>query len=143
MATAQPQQPDGMMEEYGVDWSKWVSRVVDQWFVKLQQLEGNSGLQFHTQGPALLKFTAYPDGHIEILGLKRSSGVPMYDQMQADALVQSQPLPAFPRGTKKTSYTLVQGWDSHPKQENEQDFQLGSYKGNLPMEKIRQWIPGR
>lgn len=138
--TAPPKQPDGVMSEYGVDWNKWIGQVADRWFVVLQKMEAATGMNFHTTGPALISFTSYPDGHIDNVQLKQSSGIPFYDNLQMQALLNSQPVPPFPRGTKRTSFTLVQGWESHPRKPGENDYQVGSFRGNIPLERIKQWI---
>jgi hypothetical protein len=131
-------QPDGAMSEYGVDWSKWVSQMADRWFFNLKRLEDASEYQFHTVRPALVQFTSYPDGRIENINLKQTSGVDMYDQLQLQALSMCK-APPFPRGTKRTNFTLVQGWESHPKRPGEDDYQPGSFGHGFPMEKVKQW----
>src|SRR5207248_1593152 len=106
----------------GVDWSKWVSQMADRWFFALKRLEDQSGYQFHTVRPALIHFTAHPDGHIDNVSLQQTSGVDMYDRLQMQALTMCQPAPPFPTGTRRDSFTLLQGWESHPKQVGEEDF---------------------
>lgn len=143
----QPRQPEpprerpaSSMIEYGVDWSRWVSVLADRWFYNLKRLEDQSGLQFHTQRPCLIKFTCYPNGAIADIVLKQSSGVPVYDQLQAQALLQCQPVQPFPQGTQRTSFTLVQGWESHPRRHGEQDYRPGSFGQGFPVEIVKQWM---
>jgi len=141
---APPQQDDdGRMVEYGVDWRTWVSKLADRWFFVLKQMEERSGYNFHTARPALIHFTCHVNGQISDVYLKQTSGIPVYDQMQVQALLQCVPLHAFPKGTKRVQYTLVQGWESHPRRAGEQDYRPGSFGGNTPMEVVQQWIGRR
>ena len=145
-ASAPPQDSDdanGSMQEYGVDWSSWVSKLADRWFFALTKMESQSGLQFHTIRPALIHFTCYPNGQIANMYVKQSSGVPLYDQMQMEALLKIVPLHSFPRGTQRASFTLVQGWESHPRRPGEEDFQPGSFGKGTPMEIVKQWMNWR
>jgi hypothetical protein len=145
LGAQQNQEPQGQssMTEYGVDWSKWVGQMADRWFYALKKLEDQSDYQFHTVRPALIQFTAYPDGHIDNISLKQTSGVDLYDRLQIQSLMMCQPAPHFPRGTKRTNFTLVQGWESHPKQQGEEDYQPGTFGHGFPMEKVKQWVNSR
>lgn len=134
---------NGSMREFGVDWSSWVSKLADRWFFALTKMEQQSGLQFHTVRPALIHFTCYANGQIDNIYVKQSSGVPIYDQMQMQALLRIMPLHPFPRGTQRTTFTLVQGWESHPRQPGEEDFCPGSFGKATPMEIVRQWMSWR
>lgn len=135
-----PDDSEMSVEEYGVDWRPWVSKLADKWFFVLKRMEERSGYNFHTARPALIHFTCYNNGQIGNVYLKQSSGVPVYDQMQIHALLQCMPLHAFPKGTKRTTFTLVQGWESHPRRPGEEDYRPGSFNGNTPMEIVRQWM---
>ncbi len=135
--------PGSYLQEMNIDWSRWVSTLADRWFYVLRNAEYSYGVQFSTARPALIQFTCYADGTIGKIVLKQSSGVSAYDRLQIDALLSAAPTPAFPPGTKRTSITLVQGWESHPKQAGEQDFQPGSFGKDFPREKVRQWSQGR
>jgi hypothetical protein len=134
------ERPASSMLEYGVDWSRWVSALADRWYFNLKNLEDRSGLQFHTVRPCLIKFTCYPNGAIAEMTLKQSSGVPMYDQLQAQALLQCQPVAPFPQGTQRTNFTLVQGWESHPRKHGESDYRPGSFGRGFPVEVVKQWM---
>jgi hypothetical protein len=133
-------QPDNLMTEYGVDWSAWISKLTDRWFFVLKRMEDHSGLIFHTQGPAQIQFTAYPNGQLGGISLKKTSGVEMYDRMQVESLIRSTPAPPFPQGTKRTSFSLVLGWESHPRKPGEQDFVPGSFGRGFPMERVKEWV---
>jgi hypothetical protein len=144
---AQPQvpqeQPASSMIEYGVDWSRWVGQLADRWYYKLTQLEEQSGLQFHTSRPCLIKFTCYPNGQVSEMLLKQTSGVPLYDQLQGQALLQCQPIQPFPQGTQRNSFTIVLGWESHPRKHGERDYKPGSFGRGFPMEIVKQWMNPR
>jgi len=133
----------GSLAEYNVDWSSWMSVMADRWFYLLRTTEYAAGIQFHSPRPALIQFTCYADGSIGNILLKQSSGVQAYDRMQIQSLTQIAPLPPFPKGTRHTSVTLVQGWESHPKQAGEEDFQPGSFGKGFPQEKVSKWIAGK
>lgn len=128
------------MQEYAVDWSGWIARLADRWYYVLRMNEETIGSQFVTERPALIQFTCYSNGQIGNLFLKQTSGSAAYDRLQMVALMQAAPLPAFPPGTHRSSITLVQGWESHVKQDGEQDFIPGSFGKGFPMEKVKQWI---
>lgn len=121
----------------GVDWSSWASKLADRWYEKLITLEKQSGRHFHTRRPARIKFTCYPDGTIGQISVFRSCGVPAYDRMQIEALKQTVPLPAFPAGSRRKSFTLLQGWESHPRVPGESEFTPGSYGKNFPLERLK------
>jgi len=131
--------PKAALSEYGVDWSAWISQLADLWFFNLKKLEDRSDYIFHTQQAALIRFTCYPNGQITDIVLRRSSGVPLYDRMQMEALARTR-CPRFPEGTQKTSYTLTQGWESHPRRAGEQDFRPGSFDAGIALERIKKWI---
>jgi len=124
--------------EAGVDWSGWASALADRWFWNLKNLEYTSKKQFSTKRPALIRFTCYRDGTIGSIALQQSCGLPAYDQMEIEALKRCVPLPPFPAGSRRTRYTLLQGWDAHPRQPGQGDFKPGSYGKNFPVEKIPQ-----
>jgi hypothetical protein len=136
-------QPGAFMQEYNVDWSKWVSNHADSWFQVLRTAEYALGVQFQTPNAALIQFTCYADGTIGNVVLKQSSGVPAYDRLQIEALLAAVPTAPFPPGTKRRSITLIQGWESHPKRPGEEDFQLGSFGKDFPSEKVQQWLERR
>jgi hypothetical protein len=139
---AETEQPAAQMAmaEYGVDWSAWISRLADLWFFNLKKLTDRSEYEFHITTPTRLEFTCWPNGRITDISIKRSSGVPLYDQLQIEALKHTKS-PAFPAGTQKPSKTLVLGWDSHPrKAANEQTYRPGSFDPGVSLEKIKQWI---
>jgi hypothetical protein len=136
-------EPNGSVMEYGVDWATWVSKLADKWFFSLKKLEEQSGLQFHTVRPALIHFTCYPNGQIDKVYVKQSCGIPLYDQMQIQALANILPLHRFPKGTRRASFTLVQGWESHPRRPGEEDFRPGSFGKDTPMEVVQQWVKWR
>lgn len=119
-----------------VDWSSWAGRLADRWYDKLIALEKQSGRHFRTLRPARIKFTCYADGTIGQISVYRSCGIPAYDKMQIEALKQTIPLPSFPVGSKRKSYTLLQGWESHPRVLGEPEFTPGSYGKNFPVEKV-------
>jgi hypothetical protein len=131
--------PGGFMQEYNVDWSHWVSAHADRWYYMLKTAETMLGLQFVTARPAMIQYTCYADGTIGNVILKQSSGVPAYDRLQLETLLATQPLQPFPAGTHRDSITLCQGWESHPKQPGEADFQPGSFGKDFPAERVRQW----
>ena len=135
--------PGAFMHEYNVDWSTWVSSLADKWFYVLRTSENGLGVQFMTPRPALIQFTCYADGTIGNIFLKQSSGVPVYDQLQISTLMLVIPNAPFPHGTKRTSITLIQGWESHQKHTGESDFQPGSFGKDFPAERVRQWVAGR
>jgi hypothetical protein len=139
-ASQQAEAPQIAMAEYGVDWSSWISRLADLWFFNLRKATDRSEYEFHISTPTRVEFTCWPNGHITGISIKRSSGVPLYDQLQVEALKRTK-CPPFPAGTQKTSYTLVLGWDSHPRQSpREQTFTPGSFDPGVTLEKIKQWI---
>jgi hypothetical protein len=63
--------------------------------------------------------------------------------MQIQALANILPLHRFPKGTRRTSFTLVQGWESHPRRPGEEDFKPGSFGKDTPMEVVQQWVKWR
>ncbi len=137
---ASQEQPSASIAEYGVDWSRWISQLADHWFYNLKTMEETAGLQFNTSRSCLLQFTCYPNGAITDVTLKQSSGAAIYDRLQAQALLLCQPIAPFPAGTRRISLTLVQGWQSHPRQRGEQDFQPGSFGQGFPMEIVKKWV---
>jgi len=122
--------------EIGVDWSKWVGTLADRWFQSLKNMEFRSNKVFRTARPALIRFTCYRNGTISNVTLKQTCGIPAYDQMQIESLKRCTPLPAFPEGSIRMSYTLMQGWECHPREAGETDFKPGSYGANFPVEKV-------
>jgi hypothetical protein len=124
---------------YSVDWSQWVTQLADRWFFNLKRLETMTGRDFHSPRAAQIRFTCYPDGTIGNISLEQSSGVPTYDQLQIQALVQTMPVHPFPHGTLRKSVTLVQGWEAHPRRPGESDFQPGSFGQGFPQEKVNRW----
>jgi hypothetical protein len=122
--------------ESGVDWSKWVSQLADRWFLNLKNLEFRSAKVFRTARPALIRFTCYRNGTIGGVWLRQSCGVPEYDKMQIEALRRCTPLPAFPEGSVRMSYTLLQGWECHPREAGETDFKPGSFGKDFPVEHV-------
>lgn len=134
---------DGAVEEAvtksetGVDWSAWVSTLADRWYQNLKNLELRSGRSYRTIRPALIKFTCLRNGMIAGVVLKQSCGIPKYDAMEIEALKRTMPLPPFPEGSKRVSYTLLQGWEAHPRKPGEKDFELGSYGKDFPIERIK------
>lgn len=122
--------------ETGVDWSKWVSTLADRWYWNLKNMEYRSAKVFRTARPALIHFTCYRNGTISNIYLRQTCGVPAYDQMQIEALKRCVPLAPFPEGSIRQSYSLLQGWECHPKVAGEQDFQPGSYGKNFPVEHV-------
>jgi hypothetical protein len=139
---SQDDTPGAFLKEYNVDWSRWVSLMADRWFYVLRNTEYQLGVQFQTPRPALIQFTCYADGTIGNIILKQSSGVTAYDRLQVASLLQAVPTPPFPPGTHRTSITLVQGWESHPRQPGEHDFQPGSFGRDFPLERVRKWCAG-
>lgn len=135
--------PNNYLEEYNVDWSRWITTQADRWYYTLKVSEEMLGLRFATLRPAQIQFTCYADGTIRDVVLKQSSGVPAYDRLQMQTLLATMPIPRFPSGTQRTSITLCQGWESHPRQPGEEDFQPGSFGKNFPQERVRQWCAGR
>gem|GEM_PF-1924474 len=128
---------DGLSKsEIGVDWSHWVSTLADRWYFNLKNMEFRSGKFFRTVRPALIKFTCYRSGTVGNIALRQSCGVPAYDQMQIEALKRCMPLPPFPEGSRRMSYSLLQGWECHPRQAGEKDFKPGSYGKNFPVERV-------
>ncbi|HEY9793372.1 MAG TPA: TonB C-terminal domain-containing protein [Candidatus Obscuribacterales bacterium] len=142
-STTQIDSSNGYMNEYNVDWSRWVSVQADRWYYVLQATEDLLGLRFMTLRPAMIQYTCYADGSIRDVVLKQSSGVPAYDRLQIETLMATMPIPQFPKGTRRTSITLCQGWESHAKEPGEQDYQPGSFGHNFPKEKVSQWSAGR
>lgn len=147
VATAQPTtqaqqiQKDStqkQMLEYDVDWSKWIGTFADRWYFALRRMEESSGMQFYTVRPAQIHFTCLANGQIGNVYLKQSSGVPVYDRLQMIALSQVA-VPPFPRGTRHTSVTLVQGWESHQRRPGESDYIPGSFGRSFPKENVREW----
>ncbi len=132
---AQSQQ---QMREYDVDWSKWIGTFADRWYFALRRMEEASGMQFYTVRPAQIHFTCLANGQIGNVYLKQSSGVQAYDRLQMLALSQVV-VPPFPRGTKHTSVTLVQGWESHQRRPGESDYLPGSFGRGFPKENVREW----
>lgn len=139
----QADQPSSYLSEYNVNWGAWVGSLADRWFYILRSAEYALGVQFACPRPALIQFTCYADGTIGNVSLKQSSGVPAYDRLQIEALLAAAPIPPFPSGTKRTSITLVQGWESHPKRAGEEDFQPGSFGRDFPLERVREWLKAR
>jgi outer membrane biosynthesis protein TonB len=127
------------LTEFGVDWSTWMSQVADRWYFQLRRMEAQSPYEFYTDGPAQIEFTCYPNGQVSNVILRRSCGVPMYDRMQIEALLSTVPMPPFPRGTQRSSYTLCQGWEAHARHLGEGDYQPGSFGHDTPMERVQKW----
>jgi hypothetical protein len=142
-STAQTDGPNGYMQEYNVDWSRWVSVQADRWYYMLKVSEDLLGLRFMTLRPAMIQYTCYADGTIRDVVLKQSSGVPAYDRLQVETLMATMPIPPFPKGTHRASITLCQGWESHVKEAGELDYQPGSFGHDYPKERVRQWSAGR
>lgn len=134
--------PGAFLNEYNIDWSRWVGVVADRWFYVLRNSEYALGVQFVTARPALIQFTCYADGSIGNIMLKQTSGVAAYDRLQVASLMRAVPTPPFPPGTKRRSITLVQGWESHPRRNGESDFQPGSFGKDFPLERVRKWCAG-
>jgi hypothetical protein len=132
--------PGAFMNEYNVDWSRWVSVEADKWFYILRSAETGFGIRFDCPRPALIQFTCYADGTVGNIILRQSSGVPVYDQLQIEALKATMPTNPFPPGTVRRSITLIQGWESHKKRDGEADFQPGSFGKDFPAERVRQWL---
>lgn len=124
---------------YLVNWSPWISHLATRWFTNLKLAEQACGLSFETARPALIQFTCYADGHIGDLVLKQSSGIPLYDRMQAIALLEAAPLPAFPAGTERRTMTLVQGWESRRRSPTTRDFEPTAFAAKFPQESIDRW----
>lgn len=133
-----PAQTQQQMREYDVDWSKWIGAFADRWYFALRRMEEASGMQFYTVRPAQIHFTCLANGQIGNVYLKQSSGVPAYDRLQMIALSQVA-VPPFPRGTRHTSVTLVQGWESHQRRPGESDYVPGSFGRGFPKENVREW----
>lgn len=131
--------PNSYLEEYNVNWQPWIAAMASTWYGNLRYHEHSYGIQFHTPRPALIQFTCYADGHIGNVVLRQSSGIPVYDELQMASLMQVAPLAPFPKGTVKSSITLVQGWESHKKRPGESDFQAFQFAGKYPMEKVSRW----
>jgi hypothetical protein len=141
---AQPPKLDkSYLQEYNVDWSRWISAQADRWYYTLKSTETFLGAHFVTVRPAMIEFTCYADGTIANVALRQSSGNPVYDRLQIEALLATSPTLPFPAGTQRSSITLCQGWESHAKQPGESDFEPGSFGRNFPQEKVRQWCVGR
>jgi hypothetical protein len=136
----QDDEPGAFMNEYNVDWSHWVSSEADKWFYILRSAETGLGIRFDCPRPALIQFTCYADGTIGNIILRQSSGVPVYDHLQIEALRATMPTAPFPPGTVRRSITLIQGWESHKKRDGENDFQPGSFGKDFPAERVRQWL---
>lgn len=122
--------------ESKVDWSGWAGQLADRWFANLKNLEYNSHRGWTTDRPAMIQFTCHADGRVTDIKLRQSCGNTPYDNMQIDALKRTVPIPAFPAGTHLTTYTLVQGWEAHPRKTGEQDYKPGSFGSNMPVEKV-------
>lgn len=135
--------PRSFLKERNVPWASWVGQVADRWYYILRSHEESAGVQFVTQRAALFEFTCYADGRIGNISLKQSSGNEIYDHMQVIALLQTAPLPPFPAGTKRSSITLIQGWESHLRQTGEQDYVPGSFGRNFPSERVQEWGTAR
>lgn len=129
--------------EYNVDWATWLAKVADRWFFILDQYERASGQHYVTLQPALFRFTCFNTGQIANITMKQSSGNVAYDRLQMVALIQSMPVPQFPMGTRRQTITLVQGWESHVRQQGESDYIPGSFGKGFPMEKVTQWVKVR
>lgn len=132
--------PNSFLKEYDVDWSSYITVLADRWYANLRTMEYQCGMQFLTLRPALIQFTCYSNGQLGNIVLKQSSGVLIYDRMQMIALSRVTPLPPFPAGTRRTTVTLVQGWESHAKRPGEQEFQMGNFGRGFPTERVRQWV---
>lgn len=124
--------------EMGVDWTSWANALADRWFQNLKNMEIRSGRYFRTTRPALIKYTCHRNGLISGIVLYRSCGEPKYDTMQIESLKRVTPLPPFPEGSKRVTYTLLQGWEAHPRKPGETDFQPGSFGKNIPIERVKQ-----
>lgn len=131
---------NGQVKEYNVDWSSWVSQLADRWFFALRSMEESSGIKFFTPRAALIQFTCYANGQVGNICLRQSCGVPAYDRLQVYALLAVTPLPPFPTGTKRTSMTLIEGWDAHPVATAGDDYQPGSFGKKFPKEKVQSWV---
>lgn len=119
-----------------VDWSGWAGQLADRWFGNLKNLEYTSHRGWTTDRPAMIQFTCHADGRITGIQLRQSCGNPAYDNMQIEALKRTIPAPAFPSGTHLTTYTLIQGWEAHPRHPGEQDYKPGSFGHNMPAETV-------
>ena len=140
----EPAAPDNnYLSEYNVDWSGWIGAHADRWYYTLKATEEMLGLRFATVRPAMIKYTCYADGSIGNLVLKQSSGVPAYDRLQLETLMATMPTMPFPHGTHRSSITLCQGWESHPRQPGENDFLPGTFGRDFPKERVSQWSAGR
>jgi hypothetical protein len=141
-----PQQDDdprAYLRETNVDWSKWIGQLSDRWYFNLRTYEDGLGSEFVTERPALFLFTCYADGRIGTITLHQSSGNGIYDRLQMVALMQAAPVARFPAGTKRTSITLLQGWESHLKKQGELGYVPGSFGKDYPHEKVRDWVMGK
>jgi hypothetical protein len=123
--------------ETGVDWSAWISTLADRWYQNLKNLEFRAGRSFNTVRPALVKFTCHRNGMIGGIVLKQSSGNPKYDTMEIEALKRTMPLPPFPEGSKRVSYTLLQGWEAHPRKPGDKDYEMGTAGKDFPIERVK------
>jgi hypothetical protein len=132
--------PQGYISERNVDWRGWIAALADRWYYVLRLHENSSGLQYLTNGPALIQFTCFANGTIGNISLQQSSGNDAYDRLQMIALMQTAPLPPFPLGTRRSAISLCQGWESHVKRPGEQDFVPGSFGRSFPMEKVTEWV---
>ncbi len=141
--TTQDDRPGAFLTERNVDWSKWVSKFADRWFYVLRLYEDGAHAEFLTQRAALIEFTCYANGQLGNIRLKQSSGNLIYDRLQVIALMQTVPLLPFPPGTKRTSITLLQGWESHVQKPGESTYVPGSFGKNFPTEKVREWVMER
>jgi TonB family protein len=96
-------------QEYYVDWSLWMDEVGSRWSAVFNSAY-NRG-KFHADGLAFVQFTCKADGSITEVSLEKSSGDPMCDRSQIEALVNCMPLPAFPVGSAKKSVTMMYVWE--------------------------------
>src|SRR5262249_19655749 len=122
------------LKEYDVAWEPWRHKLNKRWLDQLQKLETASSYYFVTPEDAHVVFTCSSDGKISNVYLNGSCGVGPYDQLQIQALINSMPVPPFPKGTQRTTITLSEGWGSHP---NEKNFNDVSRK--LGKERVRKW----
>jgi TonB family protein len=123
-------------EASSVDWSGWAGQLADRWFSNLKNLEYSSHRGWTTDQPAMIQFTCHADGRITGIQVRQSCGNTAYDNMQIEALKRTIPAPPFPAGTHLTSYTLIQGWEAHPRHPGEQDYKPGSFGQHMPAEKV-------
>lgn len=136
--SAQSEQ-DVRLREYNVDWSRWIAQLADRWYAILMQYERHSPVRFNTPRATLIQFTCYNNGTLGNIELKQSSGSLGYDRLQVLALTQAVPLPPFPIGTKRSSITIIEGWESHFQRAGESDYIPGSFGKGFPTEKVREW----